>query len=118
MLLTLRQQEQSLRINTPIYFGQDGAMVLERLEAELLGDHDGDHILGGDLPPPSTSNVLDASIFPLSSPRPLSCGGHLAVGCVPQTLPSSTYFSSSNSKSTGKETRSLSWQEENLEHST
>jgi hypothetical protein len=28
MLLIVRQQEQSLRINTPIYFGQDGAMVL------------------------------------------------------------------------------------------
>jgi hypothetical protein len=118
MLLIVRQQEQSLRINTPIYFGQDGAMVLERLEAELLGDHDGDHILGGDLPPPSTSNVPDASIFPLSSQRPLSRGGHSAAGCVPQTLPSSTYSSSSNSKSTGKETRSFSWQEENLEHST
>jgi hypothetical protein len=118
MLLIVRKQEQSLRINTPIYFGQDGAMVLERLEAELLGDHDGNHIFGGDLPPPSTSSVPDASVFPLSSQRPLSRGGHSATGCVPQTLPSSTYSFSSNSKSIGKETRSFSWQEENLEHST
>ena len=96
MLLIVRQQEQSLRIYTPIYFGQDGAIVLERLEEELLGDHDGDHIPGGDLPLPSTSSVLDASIFPLSSQRPLSCGGHSTAGCVPQKLPSSTYSSSSN----------------------
>jgi hypothetical protein len=58
-------------------------MVLERLEAELLGDH----IPGGDMPPPSTSNVLDASILPLSSQRPLSRGGHSAVGRVPRSLP-------------------------------
>jgi hypothetical protein len=102
MLLIVRQQEQSLRINTPIYFGQDGAMVLERLEAKLLGDHDGDHIPGGDMPPPSTSNVPDASIFPLSSQRPLSRGGHSVVGCVPRTLPSSTYSSFFKLKEHGK----------------
>jgi hypothetical protein len=46
---------------------QYGAMVLEHLEAEILGDHDGNHILGGDMPPPSISRVSDASILPLSS---------------------------------------------------
>jgi hypothetical protein len=29
---------------------EDGAIVLKRLEEELLGDHDGDHIPGGDMP--------------------------------------------------------------------
>jgi hypothetical protein len=111
MLLIVRQQEQSLRINTPIYFGQDGAMVLERLEAELLGDH----IPGGDMPSPPTSSVPDASIFPLYSQRLLSRGGHSTAGCVLRALPSSTYSSfSSNTKSTGKETGSFSWQEEKL----
>jgi hypothetical protein len=62
---------------------KDGAMVLEHLEAELLGDHDGDHIPGGDMPPPSTSSVPDASILPISSQHPLSRGGHSVVGRVP-----------------------------------
>jgi hypothetical protein len=66
---------------------EDGAMVLERLEEELLGDHDGDHILGVDMPLLSTSRVLDASILPLSLQHPLSHGGHSAVGRVPRTLP-------------------------------
>jgi hypothetical protein len=30
---------------------QDGTIVLERLQEELLSDHDGDHIPGGDMPP-------------------------------------------------------------------
>ena len=29
----------------------DETIVLERLEEELLSDHDGDHIPGGDMPP-------------------------------------------------------------------
>jgi hypothetical protein len=62
---------------------EDGAIVLERLEEELLGDHDGDHIPGGDMPPPSTSDVPNSTILPLSSQRPLSRGGHSAVGHVP-----------------------------------
>jgi hypothetical protein len=66
---------------------EDGAIVLERLEEELLGDRDGDHIPGGDMPPPSTSGVLNSSILPLSSQRPLSCGGHSIAGCVPRSLP-------------------------------
>jgi hypothetical protein len=54
---------------------EDGAIVLERLEEELLGDRDGDHILGGDMPPPSTSGVPNSTILPLSSQSPLSHGG-------------------------------------------
>jgi hypothetical protein len=62
---------------------KDGAIVLERLEEELLGDCDGDHIPGGDMLPPSTSGVTDSSILPLSSQRPLSRGDHSAAGRVP-----------------------------------
>jgi hypothetical protein len=46
---------------------EDGAIVLEHLEAELLGDHDGDHIHGADMPPPSTSRFPDAKALPLAS---------------------------------------------------
>jgi hypothetical protein len=42
-------------------------MVLEHLEAKRLGDHDGDHIPGAEMPPPSNSEVLDASVFILTS---------------------------------------------------
>ena len=66
---------------------EDGAIVLERLEEELLGDRDGDHIPGGVMPPPSTSGVPNSTILPLSSQRPLSRGGHSIVGRVPQSLP-------------------------------
>jgi hypothetical protein len=66
---------------------EDGAMVSECLEEEHLGDHDGDHTPRRDMPPPSTSNVPNASILPLSSQRPLSRGGHSVVGRVPRTLP-------------------------------
>jgi hypothetical protein len=62
---------------------EDGAIVLERLEEELLGDRDGDHIPGGVMPPPSTSGVPNSTILPLSSQRPLSCRGHSVVGRVP-----------------------------------
>jgi hypothetical protein len=62
---------------------EDGAIVLERLEAELLGDHDGDHIHGVDMPPPSTNRFLDAKKFPLSSQHPTLCGGHAVARCVP-----------------------------------
>jgi hypothetical protein len=48
--------------NNPETNLEDAAMVLEYLEAKLLGDHDGDH--GGDTPPLSISNVPDASILP------------------------------------------------------
>jgi hypothetical protein len=66
---------------------QDGTIVLECLEEEILGDHDGDHIPGGDMPPPSTTRVPDSSVLPLSAQRPLSRGGHSAVDRVPQSLP-------------------------------
>jgi hypothetical protein len=66
---------------------QDGTLVLERLEEELLSDHDGDHIPGGDMPPLSTTRVPDSSVLPLSAQRPLSRGGHSVVGHVPRSLP-------------------------------
>jgi hypothetical protein len=65
----------------------DETIVLERLEEELLSDHDGDHIPGGDMPPPSTTRVPDSSILPLCAQRPLSRGGHSVVGRVPRSLP-------------------------------
>jgi hypothetical protein len=61
----------------------DGAMVLERLEAKLLGDHDGDHIPGADMPPQPTSRFPDATILSLSSQHPVLRGGHVAASCVP-----------------------------------
>jgi len=66
---------------------EDGTIVLECLEEELLRDHDGDHIPGGDMPPPSTTRVPDSSVLPLSAQRPLSRGGHSIVGRVPRSLP-------------------------------
>jgi hypothetical protein len=66
---------------------EDGAIVLERLEAELLGDHDGDHIHAVEMPPPSTSRFPDAGALPLASQHPVLHGGHVAVGHVPRTLP-------------------------------
>jgi hypothetical protein len=68
---------------------EDGAMVLERLEAQLLGDHNGDRIPRVDMPPPSTSRFPDASVLPLSPQHPVLCGGHSVVGRVPRTLPPS-----------------------------
>jgi hypothetical protein len=62
---------------------QDGTIVLECLQEELLSDHDGDHILGGDMPPASTTRVPDSSVLPLSAHRPLSRGGHSVAGHVP-----------------------------------
>jgi hypothetical protein len=62
---------------------QDGTIVLERLQEELLSDHDGDHIPRGDMPPPSTTRVPDSSVLPLSAQHPLSRGGHSVVGRVP-----------------------------------
>jgi hypothetical protein len=66
---------------------EDGTIVLERLEEELLSDHDGDHILGGDMPPPSTTRVPDSSVLSLSAQHPLSREGHSAIGHVPRSLP-------------------------------
>jgi hypothetical protein len=55
---------------------EDGTIVLERLEEELLSDHDGNHIPGGDMPPPSTIRVPDSSVLPLSTQR------HCYVGAI------------------------------------
>jgi hypothetical protein len=66
---------------------QDGTIVLERLQEELLSDHDGDHIPGRDMPPPSITRVPDSSVLPLSAQRPLSRGGHSIAGRVPRSLP-------------------------------
>jgi hypothetical protein len=65
----------------------DGTIVLERLQEELLSDHDGDHIPRGDMPPPSTTRVPDSSVLPLFAQHPLSRGGHSAAGRVPRSLP-------------------------------
>jgi hypothetical protein len=65
---------------------QDGTIVLERLQEELLSDHDGDHI-PGDMLLPSTTRVLDSLVLPLSTQHPLSGGGHSAAGRVPRSLP-------------------------------
>jgi hypothetical protein len=54
------------------------AMVLECLEAELLGDHDGDHVPGTNKLPPSVCLYLH------SIQRYV---GVTAAGCVPRTLP-------------------------------
>jgi len=46
---------------------EDGVVVIECLGEELLGDHDGNHILGEDMSAPSTCSVPYASFFSLSS---------------------------------------------------
>jgi hypothetical protein len=62
---------------------EDGSMVLERLEAELLGDHDGYRIPRVDMPPPSNSTFPNATVLPLSSHHPTLRGGHAATSRVP-----------------------------------
>jgi len=46
---------------------EDGAIGLEHLEDELLSAHDGDHIHGANMPPPSTSKFPGARSLPLAS---------------------------------------------------
>ena len=65
---------------------EDGAIALEGLEAELLGDHDGDPIHTSDMPPPTTSRFQDARVFPLASQPPRICQGHSSSSHVPQSL--------------------------------
>jgi hypothetical protein len=65
---------------------EDGAIVLECLEAKLLGDHDGDHIHGANMPPPSTSKFSNARVFPLSLQHLMLCRDHVATRSVPLTL--------------------------------
>ena len=60
-------------------------MVLERLEAELLGDDDGDCATKTTtkMPPPSSSSVRPIPpvlVFHLASQPSSSCGGHVAIG--------------------------------------
>ena len=66
---------------------EDGAIALECLEVELLGDHDGDPIHTSEMPPPTTSRFLDAGVFPLASQRLTICGGHSSSSHVPRSLP-------------------------------
>jgi hypothetical protein len=96
---------------------QDGTIVLERLQEELLSDHDGDHIPGGDMPPLSTTRVPDSLVIPLSTMYTTSIVTWGPFSCWSCSTITST-CSSSYSKITGEETRSFSWQEEILEHST
>jgi hypothetical protein len=48
---------------------ENGAIVLECLEAELLGDH----IHGAGMPPPPTSRFSDVKSLPLASQHPVLC---------------------------------------------
>jgi hypothetical protein len=69
---------------------EDEAIVLGHLEAEILGDHDGDHIHGANMPPPSTSRFPDAEALPLASQNLELHEGHVAASHVPRTLPPTT----------------------------
>ena len=66
---------------------EDGAIALERLEDELLDDHEGDMIHTSEMPPPTTSRFPDAGVLPLASQRPAFCGGHSSSSRVPRSLP-------------------------------
>ena len=66
---------------------EDGTIALERLEDELLGDHEGDPIHTSEMPPPTTSRFTDAGVLPLASQRPTIRGGHSSSSCVPRSLP-------------------------------
>jgi hypothetical protein len=68
---------------------EDGAIALERLEAELLGDHDDPiQTTHTEMPPPSRSSFPDAGVLPLASQRPISArGGHSSSTHVPRSLP-------------------------------
>ena len=62
---------------------EDGAIALERLEDELLGDHEDDPIHTSEMPPPTTSRFPDAGVFPLASQHPTIRGGHSSFSHVP-----------------------------------
>ena len=66
---------------------EDGAIALERLEDELLGDHEGDPIHTSEMPPPATSRFPDAGVLPLVSQRSAIHGGHSSSSHIPQPLP-------------------------------
>ena len=65
---------------------EDGAIALKRLEAELLGDWDGDHVV--EMPPSSTSRFIDATILPLALQPPSLHGGCVALGHASRPIPS------------------------------
>ena len=62
---------------------EDGAIALERLEDELLDDHEGDPIHTLEMPPPTPNRFLDAGVFPLASQRLTIRGGHSSSSRVP-----------------------------------
>ena len=67
-------------------------MVLECLEAKLLGDDDGDRVIATatEMPPPSSSNVRPIPpipAFPPASQPPSSRGVRVATGCDSRPLP-------------------------------
>ena len=71
---------------------EDGAMVLERLEDELLDDDDGDRVTAAttEMPPPSSSSVWPippVPFFPPASQTPSSCGGRVAIRRGSRPLP-------------------------------
>ena len=68
---------------------EDGAIALECLEDELLGDHKGDPhpIHTSEMPPPTTSRFTDVGVLPLDSQRPTIRGGHSSSSRVPRSLP-------------------------------
>jgi hypothetical protein len=76
-----------MTIQRRLIYRVEPLFFLECLQEQLLSDHDGDHIPGGDMPSPSTTRVPDSSVLPLSTQRPLSRGGHSAVGRVLRSLP-------------------------------
>ena len=76
---------------------EDEALSLEHLEAELLGDDDGDLAIVE--MQTSTSNVPNAPTLPLSSQPPSLCGGCVAVGSGSRPLLPTQYEDSSTPSS-------------------
>ena len=66
---------------------EDGAIALERLEDELLGDHEGDPIHTSEMPPLTTNRFPDAGVLPFASQRLAIRGGHSSSSHVPRSLP-------------------------------
>ena len=91
---------------------EDGAIALERLEDELLGDHEGDpHPMHtSEMPPPTTSRFTDVGVLPLASQHSAIRGGHSSSSHVPRSLPASPIPPRTQEKEIG----GFSWQEHNL----
>ena len=79
--------DDSLSYNPEEANVEDGAIALERLEAELLGDHEGDLFHTLEMPSPKTSKFSDAEVLALASQRLPICGGHSSSSHVPRSLP-------------------------------